>query len=83
MLYYWHFWHSPSALLQLTSITQERDYPIVWSPGFLKILYFFICRESGEGREKERVRNIDVRHTDWSPPVHTLTRMKSQPRPVP
>ena len=40
----------------------------------LKIFFFNFILEIGEGREKERARNINVRKINWLPPVQALTR---------
>ena len=40
---------------------------------FLNFLFLALILEKGEGREKERERNIDVGNVDWLPPICTLT----------
>ena len=49
----------------------------------LKDFYLFL--EKGEGKKKERERNIDVREKHWSVASHTHPdwRLNLQPRPVP
>ena len=40
----------------------------------LNILFLLLILERGEGREKERERNVDVRNIKWLPPAHAQTR---------